>query len=57
MRRIANAETVVAECRVSVLIDRNINVAVMEVIVREVPVSLIESGFGSAGFDEKLTGK
>jgi hypothetical protein len=58
MRRVADAKTVVAESRVSVLVDRSINVAVIEVVVREVPVSLIESSsryVSQAESDEKLT--
>jgi hypothetical protein len=48
MGRIADAETVIAESRVSVLVDRNINVAVVEIIVRDIPVRLIESILASA---------
>jgi hypothetical protein len=57
MGRIADTETIVAESAVPVLVDRNINVAVVEVVVWEIPVGLIESRLGSARFDAELTGK
>lgn len=44
MRGVANTKTVKAESAIAVSIDRDINVAVVEVVVRKIPVSLVKTG-------------
>jgi hypothetical protein len=46
MRRIANTESIIAEGTIAILVYRNINVAIVEIVVRQIPVSLVKSEDG-----------
>jgi hypothetical protein len=46
MGRVPNTESIIAECAIAVLVDRHVNVTVVEVVVRKIPVCLVKSRVG-----------